>query len=117
LSAAICDRMSGRTGWLFYKGENPPCFRRRRCELQALLYQTALGDGFLRGRPLKSDLAGLKTINWDQLRDETFLITAGESGPEVEDYIVGELAGPIRTISNLTGIFRQRLSLRFRSRP
>lgn len=38
-------------------------------------------------------LATRKTIAWDDIRDETFLISADVTGPEIEDYLVRHLSG------------------------
>lgn len=38
--------------------------------------------------------AALRSVEWGDVRDETFLVTAEAAGPEIEDYLVRQLSGP-----------------------
>jgi DNA-binding transcriptional LysR family regulator len=38
--------------------------------------------------------ASLQSISWDDIRDETFLVTAEAASPEIEDYLVRQLSSP-----------------------
>ena len=35
-----------------------------------------------------------REVAWNDIRDETFLVTADATGPEIEDYLVRQLSGP-----------------------
>jgi DNA-binding transcriptional LysR family regulator len=40
------------------------------------------------------DAANGRSVSWDDVREETFLVTADAAGPEIEDYLVRQLSGP-----------------------
>ena len=44
---------------------------------------------------LSSDhkLAEVETLSWQEVRDETFIVSSGGAGPEIQDYLVKRLAG------------------------
>ncbi|QJX04985.1 LysR family transcriptional regulator [Rhizobium brockwellii] len=39
-------------------------------------------------------MAALAAVTWDDVRHETFLVTADAAGPEIEDHLVRQLSGP-----------------------
>ncbi|WP_083869752.1 LysR family substrate-binding domain-containing protein [Bradyrhizobium sp. WSM1253] len=39
-------------------------------------------------------MAALGAVTWDDVRHETFLVTADAAGPEIEDHLVRQLSGP-----------------------
>ncbi|RAH96372.1 LysR family transcriptional regulator [Acuticoccus sediminis] len=44
--------------------------------------------------PYAHPIAALAAATWDDIRHETFLVTADAAGPEIEDYLVRQLSGP-----------------------
>jgi DNA-binding transcriptional LysR family regulator len=44
--------------------------------------------------PTDHRLAARQQVAWDSIRDETFLVTADGSGPELEDYLIRQLSHP-----------------------
>ncbi len=43
--------------------------------------------------PSSHKLAEIEKLSWQQIRDETFIVSSGGPGPEIQDYLVKRLAG------------------------
>lgn len=44
--------------------------------------------------PDSHEVATRKSVAWDDLKHETFLVSADAAGPEIEDYLMRQLSGP-----------------------
>lgn len=43
--------------------------------------------------PASHELADSEKLSWQEVRDETFIVSSGGPGPEIQDYLVKKLAG------------------------
>jgi DNA-binding transcriptional LysR family regulator len=75
--------LSGRLDAAFISGspQLPECHTRELWD-----------EGILVALPSQHALAARANVKWDEVRDETFLVSADGPGPEIEDYLVRQLS-------------------------